>query len=64
MAIFDDEPKKPARVHEIGQDLSVLSVGDLEERITQLRIEIGRLEAELKSKGSTKAAAEAFFRRT
>ncbi len=64
MAIFDDEPKKPARVHEIGQDLSLLSVGDLEERITQLRIEIGRLEAELKSKGSTKAAAEAFFRRT
>ena len=64
MAIFDDEPKKPARIHEIGQDLSLLSVGDLEERITQLRIEIGRLEAELKSKGSTKAAAEAFFRRT
>jgi uncharacterized small protein (DUF1192 family) len=64
MAIFDDEPKKPARVHEIGQDLSLLSVGDLEERITQLRTEIGRLEAELKLKGSTKAAAEAFFRRT
>ena len=64
MAIFDDEPKKPARIHEIGQDLSLLSVDDLDERITQLRIEIGRLEAELKSKGSTKAAAEAFFRRT
>jgi uncharacterized small protein (DUF1192 family) len=63
MAIFDDEPKKPKRVHEIGQDLSLLSVGELEERIVQLRAEIERLEAELKSKGSTKAAAEALFRR-
>lgn len=63
MAIFDDEPKKPKRVHEIGQDLSLLSVGELDERIVQLRAEIERLEAELKSKGSTKAAAEALFRR-
>jgi uncharacterized small protein (DUF1192 family) len=64
MAIFDDEPKKPKRVHEIGQDLSLLSVGELEERIVQLRAEIERLEAELKSKGSTKEAAEALFRRS
>jgi uncharacterized small protein (DUF1192 family) len=64
MAIFDDEPKKPKRVHEIGQDLSLLSVGELDERIVQLRAEIERLEAELRSKGSTKAAAEALFRRS
>ena len=51
MAIFDDEPKKPARVHEIGQDLSLLSVGELHERIRQLRAEIARLEAELTTKG-------------
>lgn len=63
MAIFDDEPKKLKRVHEIGQDLSLLSVGELEERIAQLSAEIGRLEAELRSKGSSKAAAEALFRR-
>lgn len=64
MAIFDDEPKKPKRVHEIGQDLSLLSVGELEERIAQLAAEIERLEAELRSKGSSKAAAEALFRRS
>jgi uncharacterized small protein (DUF1192 family) len=64
MAILDDEPKKPARVHEIGQDLSLLSVDELRERINQLRTEIGRLEDELTAKGSTKAAAEALFRRT
>ncbi|MBX9453486.1 MAG: DUF1192 domain-containing protein [Neoaquamicrobium sediminum] len=63
MALFDDEPVKPKRVHEIGQDLSLLSVGELEERIGQLRGEIARLEAELQAKGSTRLAAEALFRR-
>ena len=63
MAIFDDEPKKKARPHEIGQDLSLLSVGDLTERIGILRDEIARLEAELQAKGTTKSAAEALFRR-
>jgi uncharacterized small protein (DUF1192 family) len=51
------------KIHEIGQDLEALSVGDLKERISQLRAEIDRLEAELAAKGSTKAAAEALFRR-
>ena len=64
MAIFDDEPKKPARVHQIGQDLSLLSVDELRERISQLRAEISRLEGELEAKGRTKAAAEALFRRS
>ena len=64
MGIFDDEPvKKIPRKHEIGQDLSLLSVGELTERIGVLRGEIARLEAELAAKGTTKAAAEALFRR-
>ena len=63
MAVFEDEAKKPARVHEIGQDLSRLSAGELQERIGQLKEEIVRLEAELSSKGMTKLAAEALFRR-
>jgi|CXWK01.1.fsa_nt_gi uncharacterized small protein (DUF1192 family) len=63
MALFDDEPTKRMKIHEIGQDLEALSVGDLKERISQLRAEIDRLEAELAAKGSTKAAAEALFRR-
>lgn len=64
MALFDDEPKKKPKIHEIGQDLSLLSVGELNERIALLRAEIERLEAELKTKGSTKTAAEALFRRS
>lgn len=63
MALFDDEPSKPRRVHEIGQDLSLLSVDELRERIGQLRAEIARLEDELVAKGSTRQAAEALFRR-
>jgi uncharacterized small protein (DUF1192 family) len=64
MALFEDEPrKKPARIHEIGQDLSLLSVAELRERVEQLRAEIARLEADMAAKGETKAAAEALFRR-
>ncbi|RWM06601.1 MAG: DUF1192 domain-containing protein [Mesorhizobium sp.] len=63
MAIFDDEPKKKPRLHEIGQDLSLLSVDELSERIALLRDEIARLEAERTAKGATKSAAEALFRR-
>jgi len=64
MALFDDEPKKKPKVHEIGQDISLLSVGELNERIAALRVEIERLETELGSKSVTKSAAEALFRRS
>ncbi len=63
MTLVDEEPRKKARAHEIGQDLSLLSVGEIDERIAVLREEIGRLEAELRAKGSSKAAAEALFSR-
>lgn len=63
MALFDDEPTGPKRRHEIGQDLSLLSVADLDERIALLREEIVRLEADKVAKGATKLAAEALFKR-
>ena len=63
MAAFDDEPRKKPAVHEIGQDLSLLSVAELSERIGVLRAEIARLEAKLRAKDTTKSAAEALFRR-
>lgn len=64
MAIFDDEPAKKSGPHEIGQDLSKLSVDELRARIDTLRGEIARIEAELQAKGSTRSAAEALFRRS
>lgn len=62
MALFEEEPKKKL-VHEIGQDLSALSVGELAERIGLLREEIARLEAEKAAKGATRNAADALFKR-
>jgi uncharacterized small protein (DUF1192 family) len=59
----DDEnlPKKKI-VHEIGQDLSLLSVFELKERVELLNEEIARLEAAAKSKAAAKGAADAFFK--
>ncbi|HML12719.1 MAG TPA: DUF1192 domain-containing protein [Xanthobacteraceae bacterium] len=61
---MDEEllPKKKI-AHEIGQDLSLLSIGELTERIALLQEEIARLEAAKTSKSATRTAADAFFKR-
>ena len=59
----EDLPLKKKTVHEIGQDLSLLSIGELTERIAQLKDEIARLEAAKASKSATRTAADAFFKR-
>lgn len=63
MALFEEEPRKKKLVHEIGQDLAPLSVGELAERISLLREEISRLEAEKAAKSMTLSAADALFKR-
>ena len=62
MALFDDDRPKPKRIHDIGQDLSLLSVSELEERMKILEDEISRLRDEKDRKAGSKAAAESFFR--
>jgi uncharacterized small protein (DUF1192 family) len=62
MALFDDDRPKPKRAHEIGQDLSLLSVGDLDERIGLLKAEIARLESDKGAKQTTRMAAESLFK--
>lgn len=58
----DDLPRpKPSR-HEIGQDLSLLSVHELDERIEQLRAEIARLEETKRAKLASRSAADDFFK--
>jgi uncharacterized small protein (DUF1192 family) len=61
---MDEEllPKKKL-VHEIGQDLSLLSIAELTDRIALLEEEIARLEAAKASKSATRSAADAFFKR-
>ncbi|MBX3568482.1 MAG: DUF1192 domain-containing protein [Rhizobiaceae bacterium] len=63
MAIFEDEPRKAPAAHVVGQDVSLLSVADLTERIGMLNEEVKRLEDERRKRGATKSAAEALFRR-
>jgi len=58
----DDRPKKKV-VHEIGQDLTLLSVEGLVERVSLLKEEIARLEADMTKKRATRAAADQFFKR-
>ena len=58
----DDRPKKKI-VHEIGQELALISVKELEERIALLKEEIGRLEADIKRKQTSKNVADQFFKK-
>ena len=58
----DDRPKKKI-VHEIGQDLSLLSIRELEERIALLNGEIGRLQAAIASKQGSRNVADQFFKK-
>ena len=56
----DEKPRPPG--HTIGDDLSRLSVGDLEELAAALRAEADRVDAERKSKKGAIGGAAALFR--
>lgn len=60
-----EEPAEPRKkiVHEIGQDLSQLSVFELKERVLALTEEIARIEQAVKKKESSKSAADNFFKK-
>ncbi|NVD41536.1 DUF1192 domain-containing protein [Ensifer sp. HO-A22] len=62
MGLFDEDQPKKKLVHEIGSDLSLLSVDELTLRIALLNEEIGRLEAERERKSASRSAAESLFR--
>lgn len=62
-AIDDEDRPKKKLTHEIGQDLTLLSVGELTERVALLKEEIARLEANMASKQASKSAADLFFKK-
>ncbi len=55
-------PKKRPEIV-IGEDLTLLSVAELEHRIHTLESEIARIRQSIAGKQSSKAAADTFFRR-
>ena len=64
MAAFDDDDRPKRKVtHEIGQDLSLLSVDEITARIALLHEEIKRLENDKTQKNAKRAAADQFFKR-
>jgi uncharacterized small protein (DUF1192 family) len=62
-AIDPDELPKKKITHEMGQNLDLLSVGELAERVALLKDEIARLEAEMSRKRASKSAADIFFKK-
>jgi len=62
-AIDDDDRPKKNLVHEIGQELTLISVKELQERIALLKEEIGRLEADIARKQASRSAADQFFKK-
>ncbi|NVO17876.1 MAG: DUF1192 domain-containing protein [Rhodoplanes sp.] len=64
MAIADEDDRPKRKIsHDIGQELALLSVAELEERIALLREEIVRLEEARDRKQASRSAADQFFKR-
>jgi uncharacterized small protein (DUF1192 family) len=62
-AIDDDDRPKKKIAHEIGQDLTLLSVEELAARVQLMHDEIARLEADMAQKRASRSAADQFFKR-
>jgi uncharacterized small protein (DUF1192 family) len=63
MPIFDEEPPKKKLVHELGEDLSKLSLDELAARVELLKAEIERIEATAVAKRASADVAASFFRK-
>src|ERR1700681_4726408 len=62
MTIEDDDKPRKKVTHEIGQDLSLLSVEELAERIALMTSEIERLQAAMTKKRASKDSANSIFK--
>ena len=63
MRLFDDDKPIKKIAHEIGADISAISVDELNVRISLLQTEIARLEAEIAAKSSSRNVAESLFKK-
>jgi uncharacterized small protein (DUF1192 family) len=58
---FEDLPKQKPEIA-VGENLDLLSVSELEQRVQALEAEIARTHAAITSKRASKHAANTFFR--
>lgn len=63
MPVFDEEAQKKKLAHEVGEDLSRLSLDELAARVDLLKAEIERIEAAATAKRASASAAQSFFKR-
>jgi uncharacterized small protein (DUF1192 family) len=63
MVAFEDDRPKGKPVHEIGQDLSSLSIEELAARVAVLQDEVARLQTALERKRASRSAADQFFKK-
>lgn len=63
MALFEDPPVARPKAHVIGEDLSTLSLEEIDERVAVLEAEILRLKQAHAAKSASRVAAAAFFKR-
>jgi len=61
--VFSAPPRKKI-VHEIGENLDMLSAGELRERVELLQAEIGGREPAAGAKAASKKAADAFLKKS
>lgn len=59
----EDKAMTAGSGHVIGQDISLMSVDELEAVIAGLREEIARLEAEIGARAASRTAADAVFQK-
>jgi uncharacterized small protein (DUF1192 family) len=62
-AIDDEDRPKKKIVHEIGQELALLSVKEIDERVALLKEEIARLETAKVGKQASRNVADTFFKK-
>jgi len=62
VSLFDEDQPKKKTQHDIGSDLSLLSLDELNSRIDILKSEIIRIEKERDQKSASKAAAASLFK--
>jgi uncharacterized small protein (DUF1192 family) len=62
MAMEDDDRPRKKISHDIGQDLSLLSVEELTDRIALLKGEIARLQEAATKKRASRDAANSVFK--
>ena len=60
--MFDDDAVKKPKGHEVGMPLDVLSVEELNDRISLLEAEIARLKGAIEFKQKSKSAASSVFK--